>query len=287
MRAVVAALVLLAALAGCAREPAPPPGTAAPAQRIIALAPHLAELVFAAGAGDRLVGVVAFSDFPPAVTALPQVGDAFRVDYEAVTQLRPDLVLAWTSGNPPETVARLRALGLRVVALEPERIDDVAVHVERIGDLAGTATMATAAADGFRARLAALTEAARTARALRVFVQITERPYYTVTDRHFLGQALRLCGGENVFGTLPGLTATVGLESILEAQPVVIIASDMGGAGPSPLAAWAAWPDVPAVASGNLYALDADLLSRPGPRILDGVAALCAVLEEVRRKAPH
>ncbi len=275
----------LAVLAGCAREAAGPPAVpAASAQRIVALAPHLAELVYSAGADERLVGVVAFSDFPPEVKALPQVGDAFRVDYEAITALQPDLVLAWTSGNPPETVARLRALGLPVVALEPARIADVADHIERIGALAGTMDQAATTSARFRERLAALTHQADGAESLRVFVQITERPYFTVTDRHFLGQALRLCGGENVFGALPGLTATVGLEAILEARPAVIIASDMGGAGATPLAGWAAWPDLPAVRAGNLYAIDADLLSRPSVRILDGVQALCGVLEEARAK---
>lgn len=286
MRAVRCCLALgaaLAVLAGCAREAAAPAAVpAAPAQRIVALAPHLAELVYSAGAGERLVGVVAFSDFPPEVEALPQVGDAFRVDYEAITALRPDLVLAWTSGNPPETVARLRALDLNVVALEPERIADIADHIERIGVLAGTTAVAAATAMRFRERLAALGGGADP---LRVFVQIADRPYFTVTDRHFLGQALRLCGGENVFGSLPGLTATVGLEAILEARPAVIVASDMGGAGAAPLAGWTAWPDLPAVRAGNLYTIDADLLSRPSVRILDGVQALCGVLGEVRAKA--
>jgi iron complex transport system substrate-binding protein len=277
-------LLAIAALAGCARhEPAPvAAGEPAPAQRIVTLSPHLAELVFEAGAGGRLVGAVDFSDFPAAAAAVPRVGDAFRVDYEAVAALRPDLVLAWTSGNPPETVQRLRDLGLRVESLEPETLDDIAAHVERIGRLAGTGRTAAAAATRFRERLAALRAAGRDVAGVSVFVQLSRRPWYTVTDRHFLGQGLRLCGGRNVFGALPGITAIVSLEAIVAAAPELIVASDMSGDGTPPLAGWSAWRDVPAVRSGQLYLIDADLLSRPSARILEGVEELCTDIDRAR-----
>jgi iron complex transport system substrate-binding protein len=278
-------LTLMAGIiAAChpATPTAPTPSAAVAARRIVTLSPHLAELAYSAGAGDWLVGVVEFSDFPPPVAKLPRVGDAFRVDYEAVAALKPDLILAWTSGNPPETVQRLRDLGFRVVSLEPADLADIGAEVAEIGALAGTAPVANAAAAQFASRLAALRAAAQGAAPLNVFVQLSERPYFTVTDRHFIGQGLQLCGGRNVFGTLPGLTAIVALESILEAAPDVIVASDMGGTGEWTLAGWARWKDLPAVKRGNLYALNADLLSRPSARILDGVAGLCGILDEAR-----
>jgi iron complex transport system substrate-binding protein len=282
----LAAAVALVALVACGRPPPPAATADGPARRIVTLSPHLAELVYAAGAGDRLVGVVEFSDFPPPVARLPRVGDAFRVDYEAVAALAPDLVLAWTSGNAPETVQRLRDLGYRVVTLEPVRLEDVAAHVERIGALAGTAAVAGVAAEEFRARLAALAAGAAGAAPLSVFVQLSVEPWFTVTDRHFLGQGLRLCGGRNVFGGLPGLTAIVSLESIVEAAPQAIVASDMGAGRAAALAVWSRWPGVPAVRDGALYVVDADLLSRPSARILDGIAELCDVLADARRRAP-
>lgn len=242
------------------------------------LAPHLAELVYSAGAGERLVGTVEFSDYPPPVRQLPHVGDAFRVDYEIIAGLRPDLVLAWGSGNPPETLQRLRDLGLRVEVLEPGGLETVARQIEAIGRMAGTATAAIEAAGAFRARLGDLRARYRAASSVRVFVQLAERPYFTVTDRHFLGQGLRLCGGRNVFGDLPGLTAIVSLESIVDAAPEVIVTSDMSSRQTS-LDAWRA---VPAIARGHVYALEADLLSRPGVRILDGIAELCRVLDQAR-----
>ena len=273
-------------LIGCAPPPAPPPDTEpAAARRIVTLAPHLAELVWSAGAADRLVGVVEFTDYPPATAQLPRIGDAFRVDDEAVLALRPDLVLGWTSGNPPPAIERLRRLGLRVVTFEPAVLADVADHIESIGALTGTSTAAAATATAYRARLHALAQTAAPVTPLRVFVQLAARPYYTVTDRHFLGQSLKLCGGQSVFGKLSGLTAVVSLEAIIAARPDVIIASDMGGTGSAPLDSWRDWRDVPAVASGNLYLVNADLLSRPSERILDGVAELCSVLSKARAGA--
>lgn len=267
------ALLLLLAVAGAAASAAE-----APAKRIVTLAPHLAELVHAAGAGDHLVGVVEFSDFPPPVSALPKVGDAFRVDYEAVLALEPDLVLAWSSGNPPEVLARLRALGFRVHTFEAAHLEDIGTHLAAIGALAGTPAVADRAAAGFARRLAQLRALPVSAVRPRVFVQLTESPYFTVTDRHFIGQGLQICGATNVFGDLPGLTAVVSLESIIEAAPQVIIVSDMGPATQRMLDEWQRWKALPAVRGGRLYSIDADLLSRPAGRILDGVEALCTVL---------
>lgn len=285
-------LVFLSLCAAVAAAPAPSMAPAAQtadwpaARRIVTLSPHLAELVFSAGAGDRLVGVVEFSDFPPAVRVLPRVGDAFRVDYEALLALRPDLVLGWTSGTPPETLQRVRSLGLRVETLEPVQLADIGEHLERIGVWAGSGAAAVAAATTYRQRLTRLQAQYQSARRLRVFVELTQRPHYTVTNRHFLGQGLQLCGGDNVFGGLPGLTAIVGLEAILDARPEVIIASDMAADRGALLREWQAWRQIPAVQAGAIYWLDADLLSRPGVRMLDGVAALCAALDEARGRLP-
>ena len=285
-----AALPLAAWLAVACEVPPPAaaPDNDTPARAIVTLSPHLAELVFAAGAGERLVGTVEFSDYPAAALQVPRVGDAFRVDYEAILGLRPDLILAWRSGNPPETTRRLKQLGYRVRTLEPERLEDIAAHLEDIGRLAGTQAVAGPAANRFRQRLAELRRHFRGAEPVRVFVQLSARPYFTVTDRHFLGQGMAVCGGANVFGDLTGLTASVSTEAILAAAPDAIIASDMGGqsAEEAGLAAWGEWPQLPAARAGNLFLLDADLLSRPGPRVLDGIERLCAVLDEARgRKA--
>lgn len=276
--------VLLAA--GCA-EPAPPAPPSTPA-RIVTLAPHLAELVHAAGAGDRLVGVVEFSDYPAAVLALPRVGDAFRVDLEALAALRPDLVLYWPSGNARELPGRLAGLGYRAIGLEPAGLDSIAAQIRSIGELAGTAAVAGEAASLLAVELARLRAAHAQAAPVRVFYQVAARPLLTINERHIISDAIASCGGINVFANLPELTPAVSVEAVLARQPEVIVTTWYPAPGevpPAPavvLADWLRWPSLPAVAAGNLVAINADLMSRPTPRMLDGVAELCAALERVR-----
>ncbi len=271
-------------LAGC--SPPATPGSAAtgqPARRIVALSPHLTELAYAAGAGGWLVGVVEFSDHPAEARALPRVGDAFRLDLEALAGLRPDLVLGWPSGNSPATLDRLRRLGYRVVEFEPRRLADVGDQIEAIGQLAGSEDQARKAAAAWRTGLAALRSRYATAQPGLVFYQIAPQPLMTVSREHFIGQAIELCGGRNLYGDVPALTPVVSVESVVAGAPDVIVANDYtrGPGSPatgSPLDSWRAWPRLPAVAAGRLYLLDPDLMSVPGPRLLAGITQLCAAL---------
>jgi iron complex transport system substrate-binding protein len=251
-----------------------------PAQRIVTLAPHLAELVHAAGAGDRLVGTVGWSNFPPAVAALPQVGDAFRVDLEALAVLDPDLVLAWQGGNPDHLLEQLAGRGYRVVALAPERLHDIGTHLEAIGRLAGTEAAATAAADAFREELATLRAAQAGKSPLRVFYQVSWRPLYTVGGRQLISEVIGLCGGRNIFADLGELAPAVSLEAVIERDPEVILTADLQRAE---LDAWHRWTGIAAVRDGHLYSVDGDLVVRASPRILAGVREVCARLDEVRR----
>jgi iron complex transport system substrate-binding protein len=255
----------------------------APARRIVSLTPHITELLFAAGAGDRVVGTAEYSDFPPAARALPRVGGN-SLDLEAIVALKPDLVMGWQSGNAAASVARLRALGLTVHLSEPGRIEDIAGELERIGLLAGTGAAADAAARAFRERYALL--AARYSRRppVAVFYQIWKQPLMTVNGKQIISDAIRLCGGRNVFAQLPILAPTVTVESVIAADPEVIVASGMGDARPEWLDDWRRWTTLTAVARDNLYFVPPDLLQRHTPRILDGAEKLCVHLEAARGK---
>ena len=257
---------------------------AAPARRIISLAPHITELVYAAGAGERLVGNVEFGQYPPQARALPKVGGYERFDLEAILALKPDLVLGWESGNPQAMIARMRALGLTVHLSQPDRIEDVAGELERIGKLAGTEGSAASAAAAFRERHARL--AARYSRQPRVdvFYQVWKQPLMTVNGKQIISDAIRLCGGRNVFSDLPVLAPTVSVEAVIAADPEAIVASGMDDARPEWLDDWKRWGNMKAVARGNLYFVPPDLIQRHTPRILDGVEMLCAHLEAARGK---
>ena len=256
-------------------------GAAADAQRIVTLAPHLGELVYDAGAGERLVGVIAYSDFPPDVRELPRVGDAFGVKREVVAGLRPDLILAWDGFTPPATVASLEEDGHRVVVLGARAPADVADALLRIARLTGTEATARPAAERYRTALAALAEAHADARPVRVFVQLSARPLYTVSDRQMIGQVVRLCGGDNVFGGLEGLTPVVGPEAVVAADPEVLLGMGADGAA-DPWSRWRDFPALTAVAAGQLYALNADHVTRPSLRLARGAAEVCDYLDRAR-----
>lgn len=278
---------VVAMLAGCDSGTTAPAGellpSPPPAHRIVALSPALTELAYAAGAGSRLVGAVAFSDEPVAARALPRVGDAFRVDLEILATLHPDLILGWPSGNSPAMLTRLRELGYRVVDLEPRELADIGEQIELIGRLAGTLPAASAAAGQWREGLAALEARYAHAHPGRVFYQIAAQPLVTVNRRQFIGQAIELCGGVNVFADVPGLAPVVSMESVIRAAPDVIVASDYtpGPARPasgSPVDIWKQWSMLPAVANHRLFVIDPTLLAVPGPRLLEGIQALCVAL---------
>ncbi|HSH30644.1 MAG TPA: cobalamin-binding protein, partial [Thiohalobacter sp.] len=204
----------------------------APAQRIVSLAPSLTELIYAAGAGERLVGAVAYSDYPAAARQLTRVGNANQLDLEAILALRPDLVLGWGSGNPRVQLIRLRELDVPVFIAEPQRLDDIALLLERIGTLAGTRTRAEQAARAFRARQEALREQYSDRPVVRVFYEVWHRPLMTVNGDHTISAVIRLCGGRNVFADLPQLSGQVALEAVLAADPDAIVAGGMDAARP-------------------------------------------------------
>ena len=257
-----------------------------PARRIVTLAPHATEMLYAAGAGDRLVGTVEYSDYPPAAKQVPRVGSYDRFDLEAISALKPDLVIVWETGNPAAPVEKIRALGLTVYASQPNRMEDVAGQLERLGQLAGTEAVANQAAERFRQRLAGLRAGNAGKPKVRVFYQIWKAPLMTVGGPQIITSAIELCGGENVFGKLAQMAPTVSVEAVLEADPEAIVATGMGDARPEWLDDWNKWTRMTAVKRGNLFHIHPDLMQRHTPRILDGAEQLCALLDVARSRRP-
>lgn len=254
---------------------------AAPAQRIVALAPSLAELAFAVGAGGRLVGVARFSDFPPAARDLPQVGDAARVDFERIVALKPDLVLAWKSGNSAADVARLESLGYPAFVSEPARLADIPRLLRAIGALAGTLPAAGKAAQEFEREITALRGRYAQARKVRVFYLIWHRPLLTVNGAHMISDVIALCGGENVFADVNQLTPSVTLEAVIAAKPEAILGGGSAGGEKEFSAQWRA-SGVPPLRELPAHYINPDHIQRQTPRIVEGAKAVCAALEEVR-----
>ncbi|HTJ97561.1 MAG TPA: cobalamin-binding protein [Rhodocyclaceae bacterium] len=256
----------------------------APAKRIISLAPHITELVYAAGAGDKLVGTVEFSNYPPAAEKLPRVGGYSRLDVEAIAALKPDLILAWESGNAPANLAQLRKLKIPVFVSQPDHIADIARDLERYGELAGTRDISTAAATKFRQRHAALQKQYANRRPVRVFYQVWDQPLMTINGHQIISDVIQLCGGQNIYANLAALAPTVSVESVLSEDPEAIVAGGMGEKSPAWLEQWRHWPRLTATTKGNLFFVDPNLLQRHTPRLLDGAELLCQQLEQARKR---
>jgi len=270
--------LLLAVLAAAV----PLGAAAAVPPRIVSLAPSLTEIAYAAGAGPALVGTVEYSDFPDAARSVPRIGDGWRIDYERVLALRPDVVLAWASGTPRTTIERLQAMQLRVIEVETYRLADVPAALRMLGELVGTTATAEAAAARFEAGVAALRAAHAGAPTVTVFVQIDDQPLFTVNGRHIISEVVALCGGRNAFEGLAQLAPQIDVEAVLARDPQVFLNADEAGVDPA--ARWRDWPQLTAVRHGTIYPLPADTVARATPRLLAGAQAVCDALDDARRR---
>jgi iron complex transport system substrate-binding protein len=258
---------------------------AAPAKRVISLGPHLTELAYAAGGGDALVGVIRYSDFPEAAKKLPIVGDAHAIDFERIAQLKPDLVLVWGSGLNERHKARLRSLGLAVYESEIRQAQGIADTLRRIGTLLGRTDSAEAAARRFETQWQTLAERHRSkasSQPVRVFWQLWHEPLMTINREHLISEAMRLCGGVNVFAELPLLTPTVSWEAAVATDPQLIATSGRSQDAARDFATWRRFANVSAVKQQRYVSIDGDLMGRMGPRFVDGAAALCEAIEAAR-----
>ncbi len=254
----------------------------APAQRIISLAPHVTELLYATGAGKYIVGTVSYSDYPAAAKKLPRVGSYNAFDLEAIVALQPDLIVAWQSANPAAALEKLQALSIPVFFSEPRRLEDVATNLERLGKLTANEVTANTVSATFRRKLAGLRSKYRSAREVSVFYQVWHQPLMTISGEHIISQVIGLCGGRNVFASLSTLAPKISLEAVLRKDPEVIVAGNSALNYSGWKDDWRRWPALRAVKNDHLFYVNPDIIQRHTPRILQGAGVLCKQIETVR-----
>lgn len=251
-----------------------------PARRIVSLAPHLTEQLYAIGAGDLIVGTTDYADYPEAARRLPRVARAHSVDLERVAAAQPDLIVVWGSGFPPATIDAVRRLGVPVFVSEPGRLADIATSLERLGALTGRS--GRAAANTLTGRLEQLRQRYHGRREVRVFYQVWGEPLMTLGGRHVVSEAIALCGGRNVFADLAPVAPRISTEAVLARDPEIIVTAEPG-ARPSPaLASWQRFERIAAVRRNQLATLDADRINRHGPRIVEEIEVLCEAIDRAR-----
>ena len=245
----------------------------APAQRIVSLSPHITELLYAAGAGDRLIAAVAYSDYPAAARKLPRIGDATRIDLERLLMMQPDLIIAWGSGTPVRELEAVRRLGLPLYLSEPRRLDDIGEQLRRFGELAGTAARAELAATAYEQRLAALRLRYAGRIPVPVFYQLAQQPLLTVNREHIITDVLTLCGADNLFSDQPALTPHPSIEAVLVAQPAAVIFALYPGETAAAVEAF--WRHYGVADTTRYLGIPGDYIHRSTPRILEGVERIC------------
>jgi len=252
-----------------------------PALRVISMSPHVTELLFAAGAGDKIVGTVSHSDYPEAAKKIPQIGSNRQIDMERVIALKPDLIVAWMHGSSERQIEQIRALGVALYHSEPRKLDDIPANLVRLGKLLGTEATANAAAAELRAKLAQLTRTYAQRPPVKLFHQVWDKPLYTLNGVSIVSDAMRLCGGVNIFADLKTTAPVVSVEAVLQADPEAVFGTaekDYGG-----VALWKPYTTMKAVRNDNLFTLDGELLNRAGPRMVAGTTILCEKLELARQ----
>ena len=249
-----------------------------PAKRVVSLAPHITELLFAAGAGHTVVGVSSWSDYPPEAKKLPVVAEGNRLDLERIIDLKPDLVIAWKSGSNTHQIKRLKSLGLTIFESEPRHFADIASSVERFAKLTGSGD-GTVAAKAFREQLEQLKHRYSGKKTLRIFYQIWPSPLMTLNDQHLVADIFTLCGATNIFGQLPSLSPSISTEAVVKANPDAIIIVDASSAT---LDRWRSLRMLKATQKNNLFTVSGTLTNRAGPRIVEGAAQLCEHIDVAR-----
>lgn len=247
----------------------------APARRIVSLSPHITELLFAAGAGQYVVGVAEYSDYPAAAKKISRIGSALRVDMERLLLLKPDLVVAWTSGNSASDIDAIKRFGIPIFYSDPKRLEDIPTHLNNLAKLTVTEKIAARSSAVYTKKYKKLLTSARLRgnNKVAVFYQLWHQPLMTINRNHLIDDVIELCGGENVFASLPALTPVVGIENVINANPQVIVASNVERS--ELISAWKKWPSINAVGERRFVIIPADLIHRQGPRIINAAELMC------------
>lgn len=255
-----------------------------PAQRVITLSPHLTELVFAIDQGDKLVGVMSFSNYPEAAKKIPRIGSHNTISYESIAKIQPDLILAWGSGNGSEVINKLKSLGFSVYVSEPNKLEGVAATIRKLGILLDAKDKGENEANKFINRLSQLKENYSNRQKISVFYQMSDNPIMTLSGRHLISDVIELCGGFNVFSKAIPIALKVSLESLVRSDPQVVIAGTKKENEEKWLSEWANRISMKAVKNKQVYFIDPDLLIRHGPRIIEGTEKICNYLERSRNQ---
>jgi iron complex transport system substrate-binding protein len=257
-----------------------------PPKRIVSLAPNITEILFSLGLDKEIVGVSIHCNFPEKAESRVRVGSYISLDFERITSLKPDLIIATGAGNTRKMVDRLEKLGFMTYVIFPKNFNDILQSIADIGQIVNREKETRGIIGGMRKRSQRVIELTKDLPRPKVFVQIGDAPVVTVGKGSFADDLIRLAGGENIAGKEKEVYPRFGMEEILKRSPEVIVISSMNPKGDyqKTLQEWTRWKTIPAVKNGRIYLIDSDLIDRPSPRIVDGLEELARVLHPEKFK---
>lgn len=256
-----------------------------PAQRIVALAPHIVENLFSIGAGDRIVGVMQYSNFPEQANDIEIVGSYESVNFERILDLDPDLIITWQTGNSQSSIQRLADLGYPIYIDQPDSVNDIAKSLRDFGTLTGLSDVAKSKAISFLSEIESFEAANKSKPVVSSFYQVWNSPLQTINGSHIISHAIEICGGENIYADEFAIAPVINIESVLERNPDVIIASGMSESRPEWLDEWIRWPSLHAVKNNNLFHVNPDIIQRHTLRIVQGIESICQQLDQARSRS--
>lgn len=251
-------------------------------QRIISLAPHITEMIFSAGAGERLVGVVSYSDYPKAALDITNIGSYQAINIEKIIQLNPDIIIAWQTGNRSKDIEKLAQLGFTIRYSNPHTLSDIPQEIRRYGQVFQTQSQANNVADQLEQKLQRLQKAQTKLKTIKAYYQIWHKPMMTINGEQFISHALNLCGAKNIFADLAVLTPEISIESVIERDPQVILLGGQKAMQQAWLKDWQKWHNISAIKNQHIYTLNADTFQRPTARLINGIDGLCEIIDQAR-----
>ncbi|URQ98182.1 cobalamin-binding protein [Pseudoalteromonas sp. SCSIO 43095] len=243
--------------------------------RIVALAPHIVENLYAIGAGDLIVGTLDYADYPQEATKIERIGGYNGISIEKLLMLKPDMVIAWKNGNQAEDLAQIKRLGIELYLSDPRFIEGVASEILKLGQLTGHIEQSKQVAETFTAKLNAIKVTQKDKTTLTGFYQLWPEPMMTVSKNTWINQLIETCQVTNVFANSDTDYPQISIENVIVTKPQVIIIPDEKSKRVMPTVNWQQWPEIPAVKYEQFISVNADLLHRFTPRMLDGLAQMC------------
>lgn len=251
--------------------------------RVIALAPHIVESLYAIGAGDQIIGTTAHADYPKAAEDILRVGNYARLQIEKIIQLNPDVIIAWKTGNPSDDLARLEKYHLKVIYSDPQTLEDVGNELIMLGKITGREAAANSVAERYLTKLKNIKQTYAGQQKVSVFYELWSRPLRTVANKAWPQQQIALCGASNPFADAKDDYPSIGLEQVLVTLPQVVVQPSQHSAESPDGLNWPQWQHIPAVKNNFIFRPNADKVHRMTTRMLDEVLVLCEQIDKARQ----